>query len=234
MTHALKFLSEGAVGPYSGFKWPTPKGSKPGKWVKATGPLIACSNGIHATTLDHALDWLNAECYVIELHGESVEADNKLCYREGRLVRRVEEWNEKNARLFAADCAMKVLPIYEKRHPDDDRPRKAIHAARAYAKHPTEKNRIRMAAAGAAAGAATWAATRDTARDTARAAAWAATRYTAWAAAGDTAWAAAGAATWDTARDTARAAAWAAAWAAAGAWQTKRLAHYLGDIPELT
>ncbi|MHB1799388.1 MAG: putative immunity protein [Vulcanimicrobiaceae bacterium] len=31
---------------------------------------------------------------------------------------------------FAADCAERVLPIWEARHPDDDRPRKAIEAAR--------------------------------------------------------------------------------------------------------
>ena len=31
---------------------------------------------------------------------------------------------------FAADCAERVLPIWEARYPDDDRPRKAIEAAR--------------------------------------------------------------------------------------------------------
>ena len=173
---ALKFLAEGAVGPYSEFQWPKPRGSKPGKWAKATGELNPCVNGIHATDWAHATRWLQAECYVIELRGESVEADDKLCYRAGRLVRRVESWDERSARLFATDCAMKVVRIYEKHCPGDDRPRKAIHAARAYAKHPTEKNRQRMAAAWDAAGDAAWAA------------AWAAARAAARAAAGDAAW----------------------------------------------
>ena len=35
--------------------------------------------------------------------------------------------------LFAADCAERVLPLFEQRFPNDDRPRKAIAAARNYA-----------------------------------------------------------------------------------------------------
>jgi len=34
--------------------------------------------------------------------------------------------------LFAADCAESVLHVFERDHPDDDRPRKAIEAARVY------------------------------------------------------------------------------------------------------
>jgi hypothetical protein len=40
---------------------------------------------------------------------------------------------EREARLFAADCAESVLHIYETERPKDARPRKAIAAARAYA-----------------------------------------------------------------------------------------------------
>jgi len=35
--------------------------------------------------------------------------------------------------LFAADCAERVLPIFERAHPDDKRPRKAIHLRRLFA-----------------------------------------------------------------------------------------------------
>jgi hypothetical protein len=62
------------------------------------------------------------------------------------------EGKDKELRLFAADCAEMVLPIFEKDYPDDDRPRKAIQAARDYA------NGLIDDAAGAAAGAAAWAA----------------------------------------------------------------------------
>jgi len=35
---------------------------------------------------------------------------------------------------WAADCAERVLPYFEEAFPDDDRPRKAIEAARAWAR----------------------------------------------------------------------------------------------------
>lgn len=37
---------------------------------------------------------------------------------------------QKDLRLFAADCAERVLPIFEKKYPTDMRPRNAIQAAR--------------------------------------------------------------------------------------------------------
>ena len=46
---------------------------------------------------------------------------------------RAVDGKDKEIRLFAADCAEMVLPIYEKEYPNDYRPRKAIHAARDYA-----------------------------------------------------------------------------------------------------
>lgn len=52
---------------------------------------------------------------------------------EARLVKRVAGWNDKTLRLFAADCAERVLPVFEKEYPADDRPRRAIQAARDFA-----------------------------------------------------------------------------------------------------
>jgi hypothetical protein len=107
--------------------------------------------------------------------------------------------NKRLCRLFAADCAESVLPIFERHRPDDDRPRHAISVGR----DPNSTDAARAAA---------WAAARDAAR-----AAWAAARDDAGAAAWDAAWAAA----WAAARDAAGAAAWAAArdaaWAAGDA-----------------
>ncbi len=166
---ALKFLNSNGISAYQSFDWPKPSGKRPGKWVHAKGELRVCGNGIHAAPPEHALEWLDAECYLIELGGEILEGSDKLCARKGRLIRNLG-WD---SRLFAADCAERVLPTYEKAYPNDDRPRKAIEAARGDA-----------IAAGAAAGAAAWAA--------AGAAAEAAARD----AAGDAAGSAAGAAAW--------------------------------------
>jgi hypothetical protein len=91
---------------------------------------------------------------------------------------RAVEGKDKEIRLFAADCADLVLPIYEKQYPNDDRPRKAIQAARDYANGVISKDEL--TAAGDAAGdaaltaalTAAWDAAWDAALAAARAAAW--------------------------------------------------------------
>ena len=150
-TLALKFLGAGAVGPYSGFSWPKPRGSRPGKWVRVNGDLAMCKRGIHACTFAQATRWLREECYVIELRDVVSDDGAKLLARSGRLVRRVDSWDQRAMVRFAADCAAHVLPIFEKKYPKDDRPRKAIQAARKWAKEPTEKNAASAASASAAA-----------------------------------------------------------------------------------
>ena len=84
-------------------------------------------------------------------------------------------------RLFACWCAEQFLPLFEREHPNDLRPRNAIVVARRFA--CGEATGEERAAARAAAEAAAGAAARDAARD----AAWAAARAAAEAAAGDAA-----------------------------------------------
>ena len=55
---------------------------------------------------------------------------------------------------FAADCAERVLPIFEARYPEDLRPRKAIEAARAWVACPAPETYAAYAAAYAASDAA--------------------------------------------------------------------------------
>jgi hypothetical protein len=58
---------------------------------------------------------------------------------------------------IAIKCAESVIDIYEKKNPKDERPRKAIEAAIAYVKDPSEKNRKAAAYAYADADAAAYA-----------------------------------------------------------------------------
>lgn len=136
------------------------------------------------------------------------------------------------ARLLACDYAEHVLPIFETRYPDDDRPRKAIAVSRRYARGAATD--AELVAAWYAAWAAR-AAAGDAAR-TAAEAAWAATRYAAWEAAGHAVGAAMDAArpaAWYAARSAARSA-WAdartAAWAAELQWQEQRLREVLKGV----
>ncbi len=72
---------------------------------------------------------------------------------------RAVEGKDKEIRLFAADCAESVLHIYEKKYPNDDRPRKAVQAARDYANGVIGKDELAAARDAAwAAGGAAWAA----------------------------------------------------------------------------
>jgi hypothetical protein len=218
---ALKFLTPDATGPYSKFEWPLPNG-KPGRWVKVAGKLVACENGIHACTPEQAPRWFDGRAFLIELDGRVLNEKGKLYARKGRLVRELD-WNP---RLYAADCAERVLPIFEKERPDDDRPRKAIEAARAY-----ERGEI-DAAAWAAARDAAFISSRIAARIAAEAAASAAARIAAriavWDAASAAAWDAARIAAWDAASD----AAGAAAGEAERTWQTSHLLDSLSLTPE--
>lgn len=120
-------------------------------------------------------------------------------------------------RAMAADFAESVLPIFERQHPDDGRPRKAIEVARKYA-HGEATDEERVAVWGdaydAAAAAQAWATAASFTGDAAAAqavaaSAWAAARAAA-APPGDVATQASAASAWatgDTASYAARAAA---------------------------
>ena len=179
--------------------WNMPKGSRPGKWMPKIENVVPCESGYHLCRLSDLPGWLGPVIWEAEGRGTKVLADDKVVFGQARLLF-ATGWNEKAARLFAADCAEHVLPIFEKLRPKDDRPRKAIEAARAFARGEIS------------------AAARDAARDAARAAAGAAARAAAGATAGD----AARAAAWD--------AAWAAAGDAERKWQSQRLAMYLAVV----
>ncbi len=180
--------------------------------------------------------------------------DDKICAESARIVKRVDVWDKHAARLFACDCAERVLHLT-----DDnlDRPRIAIETSRAVVAGVAGRDEQAAArdAVEDAAWDAAWDAARGTARGAARGAARAAARAAAWDAAWDAARGAARAASWDAAEAAARGAAWdtawaaadpavraaaeaavraaaeAAAWAAERAWQVLRLRWYLDGCP---
>ena len=155
----------------------------PGEWMpEVRGNLEPCANGYHVVTLEQLPDWLGERIFEVEPGDEIVHEDNKSVTRTCRLTRECTGWNERTARLFACDCAERVLYLFEARHPNDRRPRKAIETARRYAEGKAAVEELPAAqdaawaaaeAAAGAAGAAAWAAA-----GAAGAAAWAA----AWAA----------------------------------------------------
>src|SRR3990167_7392296 len=174
--------------------------NRPGEWMPPVDPE-PCVRGYHVCDdyEDMLLGWLGPDIWVCEWRGRSVRTNDKRVVEQARLIRHVDAWNEQSARLFAADCAEHVLPVWEA-YTDDDRPRLAIAAARAYARGEIDLEEL------------------DAARAAAEDAAWAAARAAAGAAAGAATWGAAWAATRDAARDAER------------VWQAEQLRDLIGDL----
>ena len=83
-------------------------------------------------------------------------------------TRRLDAQDHRSLALWAADCAEHVLPYFEGDYPEDDRPRQAIEAGRAWARGEIRCGEARAAAV--AAHAAARAAGEGAARAAARAA----------------------------------------------------------------
>ncbi len=187
--------------------WHLPTKGKPGKWMSKLDHVEACRSGYHLVTAIGIVDWLphapqTGVLWLAEGRGASDGDGSKTAFAQARLVKKIGILDEVSMRLAAADIAERVLPLFLKHRPNDDRPAKAIQAARDFAHGKID--------------AAAWAAASAAASDAARAAASDAASAAAWAAASD----AASAAAWAAASDAARAAAWAAASdaARAAAW----------------
>ena len=171
-----------------------------GEWMpEIEGPLKPCANGYHLCRRQDLINWLGPAIWVAEYEGERVDDDDKIVVRRARIVEQLA-WNDRLARLFACDCAERVLPIAE-RGTDDRRPRRAIEVARRFANGQATIEEL----------ASAWASARASARASAWESAWASARESAWA----------------SARESARASARESAWASARAWQTDRLFDYL-------
>lgn len=191
-------------------KWILPRGKKPGEWMPKVKNIEPCSRGYHLCEFEDLLEWLGPVIWIAEGRGKSIRDTHKTVFPEARLLKKVSTWNNKTARLFAADCAEHVLHLNP-----DPRCEKAIAMARRFAQGKATQTQL----------AAAWAAARDVikdaggdvVRDAVKDVAWAAARY------------AAGA----TVRATAIAMAWDVAWAAEQKWQTRKLWEYLkvGDKP---
>jgi len=92
---AYKFLEPEAVSPFAGFRWPV------GEWVEAASADV-CRRGIHACRIADLPFWLGPELWEIELDGDVVVHQRKVVAPRGRLVRRIEDWNDATRIEFGA------------------------------------------------------------------------------------------------------------------------------------
>ena len=150
------------------------------EWYKITKPLDICKVGFHASkNIIDAMSFVSMGWAAkVEVRGESIIQKDKECWSEMRIVK-WKKWTKKDSVSLAIFAAELVLDNFEKKYPDDKRPREAIEAAKAVLKNDNEKTR---SAARSAAEAARSAA--RSAAEAARSAAWSAAEA-AWSAAYD-------------------------------------------------
>ena len=155
-----KVLAADGVSPRHGGsgKWFVPKGERVGKWMPAIRDISPCSRGYHFVTLEQLPRWIGPTLYEVEVRGQIIHESDKSVAEQARLVRRIETWNDKTLRLYAADCAERVVSLYEKDYPTDTRPRKAIQAARDFANGKITAEELNAAYAAAYAAYAAYAA----------------------------------------------------------------------------
>jgi hypothetical protein len=102
LVNAFKFLRPDGTSVFTGFRWPLPNGG-PGAWVDAS--VDPCKSGIHACRLSDLPLWVGRTLYEIELDGEVVEERSKVVASRGRLLQRIEAWDDDTRDAYTRMCA---------------------------------------------------------------------------------------------------------------------------------
>jgi hypothetical protein len=103
-----KFLRADGSGVFTRFAWPLP-GDGPGAWVQARPE--PCRSGVHACRLAHLPYWAGRVLYEIELDGDVDEHADKVVAPRGRLLRRIDAWDEDFRAVYTRHCADRAHEI---------------------------------------------------------------------------------------------------------------------------
>jgi hypothetical protein len=101
--NAFKFMRPGRVAPFTGVRWP-----EPGEWIEGDAPVALCRSGVHAIQPEALPVWIAEELWRVELEDAETVAPGIVAASRGRLVERIEAWNDDSAREFAGACAAHV------------------------------------------------------------------------------------------------------------------------------
>ena len=102
---AYKFLAEDGRGVFSGFAWPLPDDG-PGAWVASE--VAACRSGIHACRPADLPYWVAPVLYEIELDGPIDRQEIKVVAPRGRLVRRIDDWDDETREAYSLMCVARA------------------------------------------------------------------------------------------------------------------------------
>ncbi len=113
-----------------------------GEWQHVNGAIVLCENGLHCSnTIYDAFSYVQGSVLAfVKTKGIHVDDKEKSAYSAMRIVK-AYKWTKKDSISLAIFSAELCLKEFERLYPDDDRPRKAIDAARTVLAHDTAKNR---------------------------------------------------------------------------------------------
>jgi len=176
MKTRYKFLKTGYKSGHGDMKW------KVGKWYTHDGGLDMCQSGFHCSKgIYQAFNYVQGPILAkVEVDGKSIIEDDKEVWEKMRIIKSWR-WTKRDSVLFSIYAASLVLKNFEKKHPNDKRPRQAIQAAKRWVNSPTKKNMSAAESAGgsawpaacSAAGSA-WSAAESTVGSAVRSAVWSA------------------------------------------------------------
>ena len=132
-----------------------------GKWYKHDGEVSLCNGGFHASeNIIDAMGFVNMGVLAkVEVKGKHEKQDDKQAWEYMKIVK-AWKWEKKDSVALSIYAAELCIDNFEKKYPDDKRPRQAIEAAKKWLEDPTKANQI---AAENAAENAAWSAARSAA-----------------------------------------------------------------------
>jgi len=150
--YLYKFLIDGMKSKYDGSEWIV------GKWRKVAPPKEKCI-GLNASPLvQQALGYVHGTILAkVECAGEIIKGDDKWTCGRMRVVG-VAPWTKRESVSLAVFAAELALPKWTAKYPDDDRPAKAIAAAKEWLETGKKPDVCAVAVAVAAAAAHAYAA----------------------------------------------------------------------------
>ena len=137
-----KFLRTGLKSESGNEKWTL------NKWKQINGELEIRKRGFHCSRTPYqAFSFVQGEVLaIVETRGKSIIQDDKECWSDMRIVK-AYHWTKKDSVALAIFAAELVIENYEKKYPNDTRPRDAIEAAKKVLADDTEENRSAWSAA---------------------------------------------------------------------------------------
>jgi hypothetical protein len=123
---------------------------KVGAW-KHENNIDICSKGFHCSnTILDALSYVKGSILAeVEVKGKSIKQKDKSVH-EDMCLKKVWYWRKEDSVALSIYAAELVIKNFEKKYPDDKRPREAIQAAKKWLKNPTEENASVSASSAAA------------------------------------------------------------------------------------